>query len=174
MQGRSVAEQYRVNRQIRAREVRLIDENGQQIGILPLREALQIAEDRGLDLVEVAPQARPPVCRLLNYKQWLYQRKKKEREARKRHRSGELKEVKVSMRISQNDLEVKLRQIERFLKDGDKVKITLRLKGREKAHRDMGYAMLGRIIAQFQDMAIVEREPTAEGPNITALIRPRR
>lgn len=164
---------FRVNQQIRAREVRLIDEQGQQIGVVPLEQALAIAEERGLDLVEVAPDARPPVCRLLNYSQWLYQRKKKEREARRKQRQVEIKEVKFTVRISGNDYEVKRRQIERFLADGDKVKVTVRMKGRERAHQDIGLEMMRRILSSFAEIAQVERPPEVEGPTITALLIPR-
>jgi len=164
---------FRVNQQIRAREVRLVDERGQQIGIVPLEQALAIAEERGLDLVEVAPDARPPVCRLLNYSQWLYQRKKKEREARRKQRQVNIKEVKFTVRISENDYEVKRRQIERFLADGDKVKVTVRMKGRERAHQDIGLQMMHRILDSFAAVAHVERPPELEGPNITAVLSPR-
>lgn len=164
---------FRVNQQIRAREVRLVDEQGQQIGIVPLEQALAIAEERGLDLVEIAPQARPPVCRLLNYSQWLYQRKKKEREARRKQRQVDIKEVKFTIRISGNDYEVKRRQIERFLAEGDKVKVTVRMKGRERAHQDIGLQMMRRILDSFAEVAHVERPPELEGPNITAVLSPR-
>ncbi|MCS7311734.1 MAG: translation initiation factor IF-3 [Acidobacteria bacterium] len=164
---------FRVNQQIRAREVRLVDEQGQQVGIVPLEQALAIAEERGLDLVEVAPDARPPVCRLLNYSQWLYQRKKKEREARRKQRQVDVKEVKFTIRISGNDYEVKRRQIERFLAEGDKVKVTVRMKGRERAHQDIGLQMMRRIIDSFAEVAHVERPPELEGPNITAVLSPR-
>lgn len=151
----------------------MIDEQGQQIGVMPLEQALAIAEERGLDLVEVAPDARPPVCRLLNYSQWLYQRKKKEREARRKQRQVEIKEVKFTIRISGNDYEVKRRQIERFLADGDKVKVTVRMKGRERAHQDIGMEMMRRILSSFAEIAQVERPPEVEGPTITALLSPR-
>jgi len=164
---------FRVNQQIRAREVRVVDEQGQQIGIMPLEQALAIAEERGLDLVEVAPDAKPPVCRLLNYSQWLYQRKKKEREARRKQRQVDIKEVKFTIRISGNDYEVKRRQIERFLAEGDRVKVTVRMKGRERAHQDIGLQMMQRILDSFAEVAHVERPPELEGPNITAVLSPR-
>jgi len=164
---------FRVNQQIRAREVRLVDEQGQQIGIMPLEQALAIAEERGLDLVEVAPDAKPPVCRLLNYSQWLYQRQKKEREARRKQRQVDIKEVKFTIRISGNDYEVKRRQIERFLAEGDRVKVTVRMKGRERAHQDIGFQMMQRILDSFAEVAHVERPPELEGPNITAVLSPR-
>jgi translation initiation factor IF-3 len=164
---------FRVNQQIRAREVRVVDEQGQQIGIMPLEQALAIAEERGLDLVEVAPDAKPPVCRLLNYSQWLYQRQKKEREARRKQRQVDIKEVKFTIRISGNDYEVKRRQIERFLAEGDRVKVTVRMKGRERAHQDIGLQMMQRILDSFAEVAHVERPPELEGPNITAVLSPR-
>ena len=164
---------FRVNQQIRAREVRLVDEQGQQIGIVPLEQALAIAEERGLDLVEVAPDAKPPVCRLLNYNQWLYRRQKKEREARRKQRQVDIKEVKFTMRISGNDYEVKRRQIGRFLAEGDRVKVTVRMKGRERAHQDIGLQMMQRILDSFAEVAHVERPPELEGPNITAVLSPR-
>jgi translation initiation factor IF-3 len=125
--------EYRVNRQIRAKEVRLIDQDGKQIGIVSLQEALRIAEERGLDLVEIAPNANPPVCKLLDYGKFLYELKKKEKEARKKQKehSMEVKDMNLSLRIDEHDLKVKLKHMREFLEDGDKVRVRIRFRGRK-------------------------------------------
>lgn len=129
-------QEYRVNKQIKAKEVRLIDENGKQIGIVPLQEALRIASEKGLDLVEVAPQANPPVCKILDYGKFLYELKKKEKEARKKQREHaiDVKDMMLSVRIDEHDLKVKLKHMREFLMDGDKVRVRIRFRGREHLH----------------------------------------
>ena len=133
-------QEYRVNKQIKAKEVRLIDENGKQIGIVPLQEALRIASEKGLDLVEVAPQANPPVCKILDYGKFLYELKKKEKEARKKQREHaiDVKDMMLSVRIDEHDLKVKLKHMREFLMDGDKVRVRIRFRGREHLHPELG------------------------------------
>ncbi|WP_448588418.1 translation initiation factor IF-3 [Thermocrinis sp.] len=156
---------YRVNRQIRAKEVRVIDQEGKQIGIVPLQEALRIAEERGLDLVEVAPQANPPVCKLLDYGKFLYEIKKKEKEAKKKQKehSMEVKDMNLSLRIDEHDLRVKLKQMKEFLEDGDKVRIRIRFRGRENVHPELGDKLVNRIVEELSDYGQLEGQPKKEG-----------
>ncbi|MDI6823999.1 MAG: translation initiation factor IF-3 [Bacillota bacterium] len=163
----------RVNEEIRAREVRLIGVDGQQLGIVPLREALQIAYDQGLDLVEVAPQARPVVCRIMDYGRHKYEMAKRDREARKKQRTGDMKETKLRPRIEQHDFAVKVRNTRRFLEDGDKVKVTLMFRGRELAYVDLGREVLERLVQEVSDLALVERPPRLEGRNMVMILSPR-
>ncbi|MFN3975557.1 MAG: translation initiation factor IF-3 [Aquificaceae bacterium] len=151
-------QEYRVNRQIRAKEVRLIDENGKQIGIVPLQEALRIADERGLDLVEIAPNANPPVCKLLDYGKFLYELKKKEKEAKKKQREHaiEVKDMMLSLRIDEHDLKVKLKHMREFLMDGDKVRVRIRFRGREHLHPELGDRLVNRIIEELSDVGQLE------------------
>lgn len=167
-------ERHRINRQIRARQVRVIDEKGQNLGVMSTSEALALAEEKDLDLVEVAPNANPPVCRILDYGQWLYQQQKKEREARKKQKHVEVKEIKFTLRISDNDFAVKQRQIERFLREGHRVKITIRLRGRERAHMDRPREMMDRIYQSVEPLAVIERPLQTEGRVLTAVLAPRK
>lgn len=152
--------------------MRLIDDEGSQVGIISLREALQIAEERELDLVEVAPNATPPVCRLLDYGKFRYEQSKKEREARKNQKQSDLKEVRLRPKTDDHDLEVKANRARRFLLAGDKVKFTVRFRGREMAHPDIGREMLDQIAESLRDVAIVEQRPSMEGRALSLLLAP--
>jgi translation initiation factor IF-3 len=152
--------------------VRLIDENGTQVGVVSSREALALAEERGLDLVEVAPNATPPVCRILDYGKYRYEQGKKEREARKNQKQVELKEVRLKPKTDKHDLDVKTSQARRFLLDGDKVKFTVRFRGREIFHSDIGREMLDQIMENLGDIAIVEQRPLMEGRAISLTLAP--
>jgi translation initiation factor IF-3 len=167
---------YRVNHQIRAREVRLIDENGQQIGILPVKEALQIAQERDLDLVEIAPQAKPPVCKIMDYGKFKYELKKKEREARKKQRehSIEVKDIRMKVRIDEHDLQVKLKHMREFLLDGDKVRVRVRFRGRENVHPELGDKLFKKIMDNLGDICEVEVPPKKEGPFMIFTLAPKR
>ncbi|MFZ5768184.1 MAG: translation initiation factor IF-3 [Bacillota bacterium] len=171
--GKNIDRDLRVNEEIRAREVRLIGVDGQQLGIYPLREALQIAYDQGLDLVEVAPQARPVVCRIMDYGRHKYEMAKRDREARKKQRTGDMKETKLRPRIEQHDFAVKVRNTRRFLEDGDKVKVTLMFRGRELAYVDLGREVLERLVQEVSDLAVVERPPRLEGRNMVMILSPK-
>ncbi|MGQ9628162.1 MAG: translation initiation factor IF-3 [Anaerolineae bacterium] len=164
----------RINQQIRAREVRVIDETGQQLGIMPLADALQIAQARGLDLVEVAPTATPPVCRLLNYGKYIYERTKKEREARKaqRARSAEIKEIRLRPQISDHDISYKLRDIRRFLGGGSKVKVRVYFRGREITYPEIGLKLLQKVAQELADVASVEMKPQMEGNTLLMILTP--
>ncbi len=172
----SKVQNYRVNRQIRAKEVRLIDENGQQVGIIPLEEALRIAEEKDLDLVEVAPQANPPVCKIMDYGKFKYEMKKKEREARRKQREHaiEVKDIRMKVRIEDHDLKVKLKHMREFLEDGDKVRVRIRFRGRENVHPELGEKLYRRIVEDLQDISEVEVPPKREGPFLVFTLMPKR
>lgn len=164
--------QTRVNERIRIREVRLIDEEGNQIGIIATRDALDMARQRGLDLVEVAPNAVPPVCRIMDYGKFRYEQSRKERESRKNQHVVELKEVRIRPKIDDHDLETKGRQASKFLDQGDKVKLTVLFRGREMAHPDLGKALLDQLIEQLQTHGTVEQSPRLEGRAMSAIMNP--
>ena len=172
----SRVQDYRVNRQIRAREVRLIDETGKQVGIVSLQEALKLAEEKGLDLVEIAPQAKPPVCKIMDYGKFKYELKKKEREARKKQREHqiEVKDIRMKVRIEEHDLRVKLKHMREFLEDGDKVRVRLRFRGRENIHPELGEKLFKRIVEELQDVSEVESGPKKEGPFMIFTLAPKR
>jgi translation initiation factor IF-3 len=159
-----------MNERIRAREIRVIDEEGGQLGIMPPFEALRIARNQGLDLVEVAPTANPPVCRIINYGKYLYQLSKRQHEARKHQKSIELKEVKMRPRTSTHDFETKRNKIIEFLREGAKVKVTIMFRGREMAHRDLGFKMMERLAEEVSEVGMVEARPRLEGPNLSTII----
>jgi translation initiation factor IF-3 len=163
-----------VNERIRAREIRVIDEEGKQLGIMPPFEALKSARSQGLDLVEVAPTANPPVCRIINYGKYLYQLNKRQHEARKHQKSVGLKEVKMRPRTSAHDFETKRNKVLEFLQEGAKVKITIMFRGREMAHRDLGFNMVERLIQEVGEAGQVETRPRLEGPNLTTILAPKK
>jgi translation initiation factor IF-3 len=152
--------------------VRLIDEQGAQLGIVSLREALTLAEQRGLDLMEVAPNAVPPVCRIVDYGKFRYEQTKKDREARKNQKQAELKEVRLKPKTDDHDLEVKAKQARKFLLAGDKVKFTVRFRGREIFHPDIGREMLEQMAEDLRDVATVEQKPLMEGRALSLLLAP--
>ena len=170
--SRAIRDRFRINNRIRAREVRLIDENGTQVGIVTVREAVVLAEERGLDLVEVAPNAVPPVCRLLDYGKFRYEQSQKEREARKNQKQADLKQIRLMPKTDEHDMGVKANQARRFLLRGDKVKFNVRFRGREMAHPDIGRKMLEQIAEQLRDIAIVEQKPLMEGRVLSLLLAP--
>jgi translation initiation factor IF-3 len=152
----------------------VVDEEGKQLGIMPPWEALKIARSRGLDLVEVSPRAVPPVCRIINYGKFLYQQSKRQHDARKHQKSIELKEVKFRPRTGEHDFDVKKNHILKFLQDGNKVKATIAFRGREMAHRDLGWTMMNRLLTEIADFGQVETRAKQEGPNLTAIIAPKK
>ncbi len=165
---------FRVNERIRAKTVRLIDFEGKQIGIVPLEEALAMARDQGLDLVEVAPQANPPVCRVMDYGQFLYQQAKKAKEARKKQTTIEVKEIKVRPKTEAHDLETKIRHIKRFLRARNKVKIRVFFRGREITKPELGREILKKILAAVEDEAYVEMKPRMEGRQMIMILGPKK
>ncbi len=169
---RSAKQFIRINERIRAREIRVIDENGEQLGILQPFEALKIARERGLDLVEVSPNAVPPVCRIQDYGKYLYEKDKSERAARKKQKVITVKEVKFSVTVDEHDYQTKKNQAIRFLHEGDKVKASLRFKGRQMAHRELGYNIINRLIQDVGDAGTVEFMPRMEGTTLHAILAP--
>jgi translation initiation factor IF-3 len=157
---------------IRVREVRVIDEEGQQLGVLAIQEALRIARERGLDLVEVAPNAAPPVCRLLDFGKFQYERQKKEREARKAQKVIEIKEIRLRPRTGEHDLDVKVRQTLEFLAEGSKVKVAVRFRGREITHPEVAREQLTEFATKVGNAAIIEAQPAMDGPNLFMLLTP--
>ncbi len=164
----------RVNHRIRAPEIRVIAEDGEQLGVMRPDEALKIAEERGLDLVEVAPTARPPVCRVMDYGKYLYQQSKKAQEAKKHQKTIQVKEVKFRPKIDQHDYEFKKNHVIRFLKDENKVKATVMFRGREVTHAEIGREILDRLRQEVEELAQVERPPKLEGYNMTMILSPRK
>ncbi len=153
----------RVNREIDAPQVRLVDAAGEMVGVVPLREALYAAEQAGLDLVEISPNAVPPVCKVLDYGKFRFEEQKRKNEARKKQKVIDVKEVKLRPNIDDNDYNVKMRNARRFLEEGDKVKVTMRFRGREMAHQEIGMNVLVRVRDELQDLAKVEQMPKMEG-----------
>ena len=162
----------RINKQIRAREVRVIGDDGAQLGIMSLQEALDIAVDKGLDLVEVSPTSRPPVCRVMDYGKYKYNQKKKQQGAKKRQAGQQMKEVKLRPKTEEHDYQFKLKHITRFLIEGAKAKVTVRFRGREMAHRDIGFEMLQRIIQDAGELATVSSPPMMEGRLLYMVLAP--
>lgn len=162
----------RINEQIRVPEVRLIGAEGQQIGITPLAVALRTARELDMDLVEVAAQARPPVCRVMDYGKFKYQEAVKAKEARKRQSHIIIKEMKMRPKIDKNDYATKSRHVERFLREGSKVKATIMFRGREMAHQELGLKILDRLAADMDNVAFVETAPSTEGRNMTMVLAP--
>lgn len=150
-----------------------MDDNGEQLGIVPGREAVRIAFEKGLDLVEVAPNAKPPVCRIMDYGKFKYEESKREREARKKQKVVSIKEVKMRPNIEDHDFDVRTRQTERFLQDGDKVKCTIMFRGREIVHADLGKAVLERLVERVRDLCVIERAPKVEGRNMIMILSPK-
>jgi translation initiation factor IF-3 len=164
----------RANRDIRGvRDVQLIDQDGQNRGVVPFPDALKLAEESGLDLVEIAPNSAPPVCKLLDYGRFRFLEQKKQSEARKRQKTVEVKEIKLRPGIDKHDYEVKMKAVQRFFEEGDKVKVTLRFRGREMAHQDLGLRLLERVKAETAELAKVESEPQLEGRQMVMILAPR-
>lgn len=168
-----ISKDQRINEEIRAREVRVVDAENNQMGIMPVKEALRIAEEKQLDLVEVAPQAKPPVCRIMDFGKFKYEQSKREKEAKKKQRIIQVKEVKLRPRIEDHDYEVKAKNAERFLKDGDKVKATIMFRGREIVHTELGRKLLDRLAEDMKDLCTVERHPKLEGKNMIMILAPK-
>ncbi len=163
----------RVNEEIRVREVQLIDKDGVNHGATDINAAIAMAQEAGLDLVEIAPNSSPPVCKILDYGKYKYQAQKKAAEARKKQKVVEIKEIKLRPMIDDHDYDVKMRSVARFFEEGDKVKVTLRFRGREMAHQDLGYKLLDRIKTDTAKIAKIEQEPRFEGRQVVMVLAPR-
>jgi translation initiation factor IF-3 len=163
----------RVNREINVRSVRLVDAAGEMVGVVSIRDALIAAEEAGLDLVEVSPNADPPVCKILDYGKFKYEAQKRANEARKKQKIIEVKEIKMRPNIDDNDYDVKMRSARRFLEEGDKVKVTMRFRGREMAHQDLGMNVLIKVRDDLVEMAKVEQMPKLEGRQMIMVLAPK-
>jgi translation initiation factor IF-3 len=165
-EGSTISRDLRVNQMIRIPQVRVIDEEGNQLGVMPTPQALEMAQERGLDLVEVAPMAAPPVTRFLDFGQYKYELTKREKEAKRRQRSVTFKEVRLSPKIGMGDFETKVHRAVEFLSDGDRIKVTVRFRGRELTHPELGRRMLERFADQVKDHGVLERAPVLEGKSM--------
>ena len=163
----------KINEAIRAREVRLIDQDGQNVGVVPRVDAQAKATEAGLDLVEISPDAEPPVCKILDFGKFKYQEQKKAAEARKNQKVVEIKEIKMRPSIDDHDYDVKMRAIKRFFEEGDKVKVTLRFRGREMAHQELGYRLLQRVKGDLVEDSKVESEPRLVGRQMVMVLSPK-
>ncbi|HJU18723.1 MAG TPA: translation initiation factor IF-3 [Stellaceae bacterium] len=163
----------RINAEIAVPRVRLVDEKGSMVGVVGRNEALVMAAEAGLDLVEIAPNADPPVCKILDYGKYKYEEQKKKNEARKKQKIIEVKEIKLRPNIDDHDYDVKMRSMVKFIEDGDKVKVTLRFRGRELAHQDLGMNVLVRVRDDLEGIAKVEQMPRMEGRQMTMVVSPK-
>ncbi len=165
-------DQLRMNREIRAPQVRVIDEEGAMLGVFTVPEAVRLAEDRGLDLIEIAPTANPPTCKIMDYGKWKYENKKKAQAAKKNQVVVTIKEIQLRPRTDQHDLDTKLKHARRFLLEGDKVKVNLRFSGREMAHQEVGMKVLDKVVAALKEIALVEVSAKMEGKQLFLLLAP--
>ncbi len=162
-----------INEEIRDREVRVIGQDGEQLGIMATSAALALAEEKQLDLVKIAPQAKPPVCKIMDYGKYRFEQSKREREMRKNQKVIVIKEVQLSATIEEHDIDVKFRAAEKFLKDGNKVKVSIRFRGRQMAHPEIGLDVMKDFAERCKDVAVVERKPLMEGRNMTMILAPK-
>jgi len=165
-------DEHRINERIRVPQVRLIDENGGQVGVVPTSQALQMARDKGLDLMEVSPNAQPPVCKICDYGKFKYEKKKKDQVAKKKQTVIKVKEVQLRPQTEEHDLEYKMKNVRQFLEDGDKAKITMMFRGREVAYSEQGYRLMRSLAEQLKDVAIVEAPPKLEGKKMIMILSP--
>nr|WP_305074528.1 translation initiation factor IF-3 [Propionivibrio sp.] len=163
---------HRVNEEINSPEIRLIGADGEALGIMSARQALYLAEEAGVDLVEIAPMAQPPVCRIMDYGKFKYQEQKRQHEQKLKQKQIQVKEVKLRPGTDENDYQIKLRNMTRFLQEEDKVKVTLRFRGREMAHQEIGMRQIERIKSDLQDIATVEQMPKMEGRQMVMILAP--
>jgi len=168
-----ISKDWRINEEIRAREVRLISESGEQLGIIPIKEALEISMEKNLDLVEVAPSAKPPVCRLMDYGKFKFEQSKREKEARKKQKVISVKEVKMRPNIEEHDFKVKARNARKFLTSGDKVKLTIMFRGRQITHPELGERLAIKLAEELSDVSTIEKAPKVEGKNMVAIFVPK-
>ena len=165
-----ISNELRINEEIRAKEIRVVSSDGEQLGIMQVRDALKLALEKELDLVEVAPTAKPPVCRVMDYGKYRYEQSKREREARKKQKVIEIKEIRMTPKIEDHDFQVKVKAAMKFLNDGDKVKAMIRFRGREIVHADLGKALLLQLFEEVRNLSVMEREPKIEGKNMIMIL----
>ena len=162
-----------INEEIRDREVRVVDQNGEQLGVMPIRQALNLADERELDLVKIAPQAKPPVCKLMDYGKYRFEQSKREREIRKNQKVIEVKEVRLSATIEDHDVDVRVKNAIKFLQDGNKVKVTIRFRGRQITHSEIGREQMRNFAERIKDYGTVDKQPMIEGRNMSMFISPK-
>lgn len=162
-----------INEQIRDKEVRLIGPDGEQIGIVPIKEAQKLANEQNLDLVKIAPQAKPPVCKIMDYGKYKFDTAKREKEARKKQKTINVKEIRLSASIEKHDFNTKMKNAQKFIKDGDKVKISVVFRGREMMHTQKGSELLQQAIETLEEIAVVEQKPKLEGKNMVIVVAPK-
>nr|WP_211576751.1 translation initiation factor IF-3 [Methylophaga nitratireducenticrescens] len=165
-------DQKRLNSEITAREIRVTDANGEQLGIIPLAKALELAEEAELDLVEIAPQAEPPVCRIMDYGKYVFEANKQKAIAKKKQKQIQVKEIKFRPGTEEGDYQVKLRNLTRFLEEGNKTKVSLRFRGREMAHQELGLKLLERVAEDLKDLSVIEQHPKKEGRQMIMVLAP--
>jgi len=170
--NREIIKELRVNERIKGTEFRLVGEKGEQLGVMLLYQAREVAKKHNLDLVEVAPAAKPPVCRLMDYGKYKYEQTRKEREAKKTQKMSLLREVRMRPKIGEHDFIAKEKSVKRFLEGGDKVKVTIMFRGRENAHPELGLRLLDRISESFKELALMEKQPTREGARLHIILSP--
>lgn len=168
-----ISKDLRINERIRTREVRVISDTGEQLGIMTLKDAMKLAHEKQLDLVEIAPGANPPVCRIMDYGKYRYEQSKRDKTIRKKQKVVKVKEVTLSVKIGEHDLNVRVRNAESFLKDGDKVKATIRFRGREIVHNDLGRTLLLDFADKLKDIAVIEQQPRMEGRTMVMVLAPK-
>jgi len=172
--GGGIIQEQRINEEIKAREVRVVNSSGEQLGVMPLAEALKLAEDQDQDLVEVSPEAKPPVCKIFNYGKYRFEQSKREKEARKRQHTIHVKEIKFRPKIDSHDYETKKGHVLRFIESGNKVKVTIMYRGREMDHIELGRKILDRLVKDLQNKVSVESMPRVDGRNMVMMVAPKR
>ncbi|HHW04110.1 MAG TPA: translation initiation factor IF-3 [Thermoanaerobacterales bacterium] len=173
MNSISKEKEIQVNHEIKAKEVRVIDPNGQQLGIMSLKEALRHAQEAQMDLVKIVPDAKPPVCKIMDYGKFKYEQSKREKEARKNQRVINIKEIRMNPNIEEHDFQVRVKNALRFLKDGDKVKVTIKFRGREITHTKLGEDVLKKMADSVQEVGYIEKQPLIEGRNMVMILSPK-
>ena len=167
----NISKKIRINEEIRAKELRVIGASGEQLGIMPLEDALRISQDAGVDLVEISPNAEPPVAKIIDWGKFQYQKMKEQQKNKRKAKQVELKQMRFGLKIGSGDLEIKLRKVKKFLEAGNKVKLQIVFKGREMAHKEIGFEMANKIISLLEDHAIVEQQPQMAGRNLSLVVR---
>ncbi|MGI5848585.1 MAG: translation initiation factor IF-3 [Christensenellales bacterium] len=169
----TIANEHQINEQIRDRSIRVISDDGQQLGVMSAREAMNIADERGMDLVKVSPNAKPPVCKIMDYGKFRFEQAKKQKEAKKNQKIIVLKEMRLSATIDKHDLEVKAKNVSKFLKSGDKVKVSIRFRGRQMTHTEQGRQVMDGFYAMVQDSGVIEKGAKIEGRNMFMILAPK-
>lgn len=171
---KTISKNYTINEDIREKEIRVINNDGEQLGILSTKEALKIAEEQDLDLVMISPNAKPPVCKVMDLGKFIYEQSKKEKEAKKKQKVVSIKEVRCSLTIEENDINIKAKNARKFLLDGDKVKITVRFRGREMELAHLGQRILDNFASKLEDVSVIEKAPKKEGRSMTMVLGPKK